>query len=232
MDDFANIFAYEIKEDLAKRYFGCRKKLENDSSFYLKSLVKSAEEKKIGIHDVLIRIYCFLKIDELCCTFLHFTHLPEEFSRTALIPGKILNINDLPTEKPQGGFTKKQRYKNILFHLYFLLEESIADYCYRFAELEKLHNDLCSEIKKFERNFDLQSILQFLREIDDPDRGKALILNNQPNNLKNYHKANDMTITAPHPPSTIMTPIKRIKPLQAAKDQRVILAHQGFSAER
>ena len=77
MEDFAQTLAFEVKKDIAERYFGFRKIIEEDSNEYQKEVIASAFTLETEIGFDLLRIYALLREDTLIRRFYELTHLGE-----------------------------------------------------------------------------------------------------------------------------------------------------------
>jgi hypothetical protein len=229
MDDFASMLTFELKEDLARRYFGTRKQIENDKIAYLSSLAESSTTGRQDVVHCITKICTLLGSADLCTVFFKFTGLPQDFLNTPLQPHDIVTSKRLIVEFKRRGITRRRRYRNTLYHLYSLLEKEVATYCEDYEENQLLYDDICDEINKFRRNFDLTTIFQFLREIDNPDRGRTSELGYQARHAGLRQADNDMEIQFPEAPQSIMVPIKRVQPLADAAGQLNELAGKGYA---
>jgi len=77
MEDFAKTLAFEVKKDIAERYFGFRKIIAEDSVDYQKEVISSAllPETQIGFD--LLRIYALLRKNTLTRRFCKLINLGE-----------------------------------------------------------------------------------------------------------------------------------------------------------
>lgn len=229
MEDFANVLAFEIKEDLAKRYFGSRKKIENSSALYSESLLHTSEKGNLNVIACIDQIYFLLANDKLCSDFFKLTGLPQDYSPPL---GSIVHTslsNQFPANIKLKGFTRRQRYRNALRFLYTQLEEEVSNYLEEYQELQDFHEDIRKEIKQFYRNFDLTTILQFLREIDNPDQGRDAVFDSQLTTPNRHNLDATLKIKYPEPPETLLVPIKPILSLQKVTNNLNTFSQQGYS---
>ncbi|MGV1100251.1 hypothetical protein ACUUL3_12700 [Thiovibrio sp. JS02] len=169
-----DVLAYEIKKEMADRYFGFRKLIEEDKiefgerarqySFIL--------EKRISFD--LIRIYILLESETLIHAFLSLAGLPAD-----LFYDPYLTESDtIRTRVFAGihlhGLTHASRFKNLLFDCYDRLEVHVAQYREKFAELKDYREEINEEIEVFQRRNDLGSIMGFLKTLGDKTRAAGM----------------------------------------------------------
>ncbi len=161
-----DVLAYEIKKEMADRYFGFRKLIEEDT-LDLKEKARQHSfilEKRISFD--LIRIYILLREKKIIQDFLHLTGFKEEL----FYDPYLAESQNIKTRVFQGtklrGFTWKGRYKNMIFDIYERLVVHTEQYREMASELEELGETIQEEIKIFQRNNDLGNIMGFLRSLD------------------------------------------------------------------
>jgi hypothetical protein len=163
--DITDVIAYEIKKDIADRYFGFRKLIEQD---------KLDLEKEIGMHSFilekrisfdLIRLYIILKDEELIDAFLALTGLDKKqffdphFIRSATIRNRVFEGIRV------HGLTKSGRFHHLATDCYERLETYTTQYRQKFAELKKANENIAEEIEVFYQQNDLGSIMGFLSNL-------------------------------------------------------------------
>ena len=108
-----DVLAYEIKKEMADRYFGFRKLIEEDT-LDLKEKTRQHSfilEKRISFD--LIRIYILLREEKIIRDFLLLTGFKEElFYDPYLAESETIKMRVFQGTKLRG-FTWKGRYKNI-----------------------------------------------------------------------------------------------------------------------
>jgi hypothetical protein len=168
------VLAYEIKKEIADRYFGFRKLIEDDKLDFAEKTRQYSFilEKRISFD--LIRIYIVLKEEALIHRFLALTGLPPD-----LFYDPYLTQSDTIRQRVFSGvrihgLTHAGRFKNMVFDCYERLEVHVAEYRTKFAELEKYRKDINEEIKTFYRKNDLGSIMGFLKTLGDPDKAGSM----------------------------------------------------------
>jgi hypothetical protein len=168
------VLAYEIKKEIADRYFGFRKLIEDDKlSFFEKTRQYSfILEKRISFD--LVRIYIVLKDEALIHRFLALTGLPAD-----LFYDPYLTQSDTIRQRVFSGvhihgLTPAGRFKNLVFDCYERLEVHVAEYRTRFDELKKYRDEINDAIEIFYRKNDLGSIMGFLKSLGDPNKSGAM----------------------------------------------------------
>ncbi|RJX34279.1 MAG: hypothetical protein C4531_04500 [Desulfurivibrio sp.] len=163
--DINEVIAYEIKRDIAERYFGFRKLIEQD---------KRDLEKEIRIHSFilekrisfdLIRLYIILKDEELIDAFLALTALDKKqfydphFIQSTTIRNRVFEGIRV------HGLTRSGRFHHLATDCYERLEMHSEQYRLKFDELKEARENIAEEIKVFYQQNDLGSIMGFLRSL-------------------------------------------------------------------
>lgn len=166
MEDFAKTLAFEIKKDIADRYFGSRKIIEEDSNAYQKKVIASAVtlETKIGFD--LLRIYALLQKDDLIHRFYALTHLGDVLFFDSYVTASPTIRKRLLENQKVRGFFRKSRFKNMFFDIYDSLLKHVEDYRARLASLIEEHDVIEEEIKLFYQKNDISGIMLLLRSLD------------------------------------------------------------------
>jgi hypothetical protein len=217
MEDLSRALTYQIKQDIATRYFGFRKQIETDSGQYLESLQNADKEHGTCITDELLRMRCLLRKEELFHSFLEFTKLPEAIGYCPTDRRGIGQWEVLFTGLKGKGMTRRRRYRNLVYQVYEALSRNVAAYLEVFLRLQEEHEDICRQIKQFYRKNDLVGILNFLRELDNPDGARLELL--QPDGAIPAGRSmeQELRITPPPAVTSHMHDLARLPPLQEAK---------------
>lgn len=165
--DISKVMTYEIRKEMAERYFGFRKLIEEDKQALAAAIRQQnlTTEQKIGID--LARIYTILKDRELIERFLELSGLAEpifydEYMITSpTIRGRIF------TGIKVRGLTRAGRFTKLLLGCYELLVDHVDLYREKFGQLLEDRDLISEEIKIFYRKNDIETILGFLRSLDE-----------------------------------------------------------------
>jgi hypothetical protein len=236
MEDFTKALTFEIKKDIADRYFGFRKRIETESNQYLEKLQTAGKEKTGEIIADVERMHCLLRKDDLFRSFIDFTGLPEALTSSMACSMACSTVNpQCPSQwqmlfagQKGKGLTRRRRYRNLVYSIYSSLADKIAAYRDIFMRLEEEHEDICKEIDSFYRKNDLSGILNFLREIDNPGGFHSGILQADRASLAGRDMDQELRIKPPPPVTSRMHSLAQPPPLQQAKSALDRLLNQAF----
>lgn len=161
--DITQYIAYEVKKEIADRYFGFRKLIEDDELDYREKARQYAYilEKRISFD--MIRLYIMLKEEELIRTFMEIAGLEERLFYDAL----LAESETIQERVFQGvrfrGLTRGRRFRSFGLACYDRLSGHIDQYAHKVAELEGMRETIKEEISLFYRKNDICAILAFLR---------------------------------------------------------------------
>ncbi len=166
--DFLNFLSVEIKKEIADRYFGFRKIIEEDK-LDLDQRIKQHSfiiQKRISFE--LLRIYAFLKDEKLIQSFLDITGLDKEtfydpqFTQLDAFKERVFSGIKL------RGLTMRGKNIKLLLDCYDRLSIHTHQYQRKIEELKELKEDIEDEIKVFYQQNELGTILGFLKSLDNP----------------------------------------------------------------
>lgn len=224
--DISKVLSYEIKKELAERYFGFRKLIEEDKKELSKDLHFSSITVEHKIVQDLIRIYIILKEDELIRQFLELSGLDEKlFFDPYLLDSPTIRDRVFAGVKTRG-LTKSGRFKNLLMDSYDMLVIHVESYREKYAELLESWEIIEAEIKLFYQKNDIGSILDFLRNIDIPDPGAAS-LGVVPQAGFSGSLENKMRVNAPKPIDQSLPVLPPLVPLAQIKRPLKKIAEQA-----
>jgi hypothetical protein len=173
MLDLNTTLAFEVKKEIADRYFRFRKIIEEDTNAYQKNIIAGAMELENKIGFDLVRLYVLLQDNALINDLFRITGLGEilfydqYISKSPTIRKRVLA--DLPVH----GLTRKRRFQNIFFDIYDSLEQHVADYRERILELAEDQATIKEEINLFYQKNDINGIMLFLRGMDGTTPGSS-----------------------------------------------------------
>ncbi len=170
MEDFAQSLAFEIKKDIAERYFGFRKIIEEDSDEYQQEIINSALTLETEIGFDLLRIYAILQKNHLIQRFYKLTNLGDVLFFDSYITSSPTIRKRLFKNQEVRGFFRKSRFNNMFFDVYRTLRAHVEDYRTRIAMLAEDRDVIEEEIKLFYQKNDISGIMLFLRGLDGDSR--------------------------------------------------------------
>lgn len=164
--DIAEVLSYEIKKELADRYFGFRKQIEEDKECLCRDVRHCAltREQKIALD--LARIYILLRDEDLIRQFLSLTGLKEEiYYDPYLVESSTIRKRVFEGVRPRG-LTRRGRFINLVLDSYQTLEDHVEGYREQFGQLSDEIETIKEEIALFYRKNNLGSIMDLLRNLD------------------------------------------------------------------
>lgn len=204
MEDITDILAFEVKKEMADRYFGFRKRIEDDTAAYLHRLTVSSLELENAIGFILIRLYILLHSKSLISNFLKLTGLPQDlFYDPYLLESPTIRKRVFAGTTCRG-FTRKGRFTNIFLDSYDQLAQHIRDYRETLEELTEEQETIREEINLFYRRNDIDTILSFIRRLDNPDGGTLNTLSPPENPALRHGLADQMRLHPPLPACEIL----------------------------
>jgi len=160
--------AVELKREIAERYFGFRKMIEEDTLDLVQKMKYQISVLEQRISFELIRIYILLREERLIHDFMELTGWEEKLfydpyiTESATIRKKVFKGIKI------RGLTRSGRFKNLVFDAYERLVEHVAHYRENLEEIETARETINEEIELFYRKNDIGNIMGFLRAMDSP----------------------------------------------------------------
>ena len=223
--DIAKVLSYEIRKEVADRYFGFRKLIEEDSQDLQRKMRHQSRTAEQSVAHALVRIYILLGEEGLIHDFLHLVGLREQiFYDPYLLESPTLRARALEGLRAHG-FTRAGRFKNLLLDSYQLLEESVTVYREHFDELEENLETIREEINIFYRKNDLGNIMHFFRSMDGIDDSP---LHGEIQSGATDKLEASMRIEPPSPIEQSLPIIPPLMPLKSVKKQLKRLAERAF----
>lgn len=205
MEDITQALAYQVKKDMAERYFGFRKRIETDTTNYQKAIAQSAVQLENTLGTTLVRIYILLQRQDLIQEFARLIGLDSPlYYEPYTVESPTIRKRALQGQHYRG-LTRKRAYQNMLYDSYCQLYDFAVDYRQTFQELSDEQETIKEEIAHFYRNNDIDTILQFIRRLDlySDEHSAALQYQQGPSN---YKKLSDQIRMRPPLPACEMLP--------------------------
>lgn len=227
--NIADAITYEIKQDIANRYFGFRKLIEEDKLALAEKIRQYTFilEKRISFD--LIRIYILLRDEALIQGFMALANLPENIFYDPYLT-QSETIRKRVFEGVQfRGLTKKACFSNAIIDCYERLIDHVGQYREQFAELVSTQEMISAEIDLFYKKNDLGSILGFLRSLGDSPHGTLMQGGMEPQLAMDLEQK--LRITPPEPIPQLLPVIPPLTPLAAIRRQLKAIISQAFSQQ-
>ncbi len=161
-----NFLAVEIKREIAERYFGFRKMIEEDTLDLLEKIDNQLLILEKGISYELIRIYILLRDETLIDQFMELTGWQEKLFYEPYITESPSIRQKLFKDIKIRGFTKFGRFKNLVFDAYERLADQVELYRQNLEEIKTSREMINHEIDLFYRENDIGNIMGFLRSME------------------------------------------------------------------
>ncbi|MEN8198583.1 MAG: hypothetical protein ABFR63_00790 [Thermodesulfobacteriota bacterium] len=231
MEDFAKTLAFEVKKEIAERYFGFRKIIEEDSTEYQREVITSTLvlETKIGFD--LLRIYALLQEDQLIQEFYHLTKLGEVLFFDSYVAASPTIRQRLFEDQRVHGFFRKSRFSNMFFDVYENLRYHVNGYRARIAALAEDREVIEEEIKLFYRKNDISGIMLFLRNLDVVSGSTSGSMAGALESKGGASMENKMKLTAPQPVEKFLPLLQAIPDAAEIKSELKELVNKAYAAQ-
>lgn len=166
--------ASEVKQEIAGRYFGFRKLIEEDSMDLAQKIREYSFILQKRISFDLIRLYILFRDEERIRRFLALAGLHEElFYDPYLVESPTIARRVFECQRFRG-VTQARRFTNYVFDCYEGLVFHVGQYRMKLEELEDEQGMIAEEIREFYRQNDISAILGFLKHLGDEQATGAM----------------------------------------------------------
>lgn len=231
MQDIDKILALEIKRELADRYFGFRKAIENDIQAYDSQILDSFRklEQKIGFN--LIRLYILLHHIQLIQEFFRLTGLKD----TIFFDPYLMESKTIKKRLFRGltirGLSKKKRFKNIFLDIYCDLTRYVEEYRAALTTLTEEQETIAAQIKLFYEKNDLSLIMGFLRGLDESGIHEKSQMAGGIEGSSFEGMEKKMRVAPPQPVEMMLPFFLHLQPLERIKPSLKKLISRAFTAQ-
>ena len=223
--DISKVMTYEIKKELADRYFGFRKLIEEDKTELAKSIRQQSITTEQSIVIDLARMYTILKKPELIELFLQLSGLEEAiFYDKYMTSSPTIRARIFAGVKARG-LTRAGRFKNLFLGCYEMLVYHVDTYREKFGYLLEGRELIKEEIEVFYRKNDIDSILGFLRSLDSP---VGQVLYGPAQGIGTDSLKKKMEVVPPAPVESFLPMFPPLVPLAQVRGQLKKLAEQAL----
>ncbi|AEH45694.1 hypothetical protein Thein_1839 [Thermodesulfatator indicus DSM 15286] len=224
-EDVAKALAYQVKRDLAERYFSARRVIEEDTENYFRKVEEVKKKFIPKLEEAFGRLYLLLHQDkEFINRFLQITGLKEAYFQEKEPSLESLSGFHL------RGFTSKGRYKNLFLDCYEKLCETLKEYHKTLEDLKVEAEVINHEIEIFKEKYNLSEIMHFLKSLDSSseyaDLGQTSL---DESTAKLEKKMEFKKIT---PPEELLPDIPLLPPLKEVQKELTSLAKEAFGRYR
>ncbi len=174
--DIEKALAYQVRKEIAQRYFRIRKLIEEDSANVQKMIHELVQIYEDKLSPALIRIYALLVDEDLIEEFLETAGWKDRpFLDDYIIHSDNIRRRLLKGIEPHGWF-KSSRFTNLIL-------DSYKDLYDKYLEFDDLREEILDELavvkeemKQFESNYSLDEIMSFLRNLNFEDESTVRAL--------------------------------------------------------
>jgi len=223
------VMGAEIKQDLASRYFGFRKLIEEDALGLEEKARQHSFILQKRISFDLIRIYVLLHDDGLIKKFLALSGLNEElFYDPYLIESENIARRVLVCQEFRG-WTRTTRFRNYILDCYDRLTLYAGVYRSRVEELLKEQKLILEEIEQFYRKNDISAILHFVQKLGEPRVSGDMQGGMETGLVEGL--ADKLQIEPPRPIEQVLFILPPLKPLAEIKNELKELIRQAYAMQ-
>jgi len=230
VEDFAKSLAFEVKKDIAERYFGFRKIIEEDSTAYQQEVITSALSLENEIGFDLLRIYALLRDDTLIHHFYELTKLGDVLFFDSYVTTSSTIRKRLFENRKTRGFFKKSRFSNMFFDVYDELLGHVEKYRASLAALVEEHDMIEEEINIFYKKNDISGIMVFLRSLDG-DSTKSGTMTGGIHASGNISIENKMRLHPPESAEKLLPILASIPPASAIQNDLKQLVKKALALQ-
>jgi len=230
--DISKALSYEIRKELADRYFGFRSLIEQEKealSSKVKDYTLTIEQKTA--HD-LVRIYMLLADKGLIDRFFILTGLNEDIFFDPYTIKSATIRERLFADFALRGLTRAGRFKRLFLSLYDSLASHIEDYRAKINSLSLDHATVVEEIELFSKKNDLSHIMTFLRSLDASNMPGHEQLNVTTGMVSPDNFEKKMQVTPPDPIEQALSIIPPIPPLHTVKKSLKQLTRDAYNLNK
>jgi hypothetical protein len=216
-DDITTHLAFEIKKEMADRYFGFRKLIEEDLHDYDDQVFTSFRrlEQKIGFD--LVRLYILLKDENLIHEFFQLAGFDQMIFYDPYLAESPTLRKRVFTGQKTRGLTKASRFKNMIFDTYEALTIDIDEYRHNLIKLAGERENIVEEINLFYRKHDLGTMMDFLRGFDGAGSYKSGSMEGGIIQQSGQKLDEKMRVKPPPPVDQLLPSIPPVAPLSQIK---------------
>lgn len=173
--DISKVLTFQVKRELAEKYFGTRKLIEEDLS-NLKKMISELDHLYIDtIGKDLVRIYSLLRKKELIRMFMRETGWQElPFYDEYVLDSYTIRLRLMESMLVKGWFSKT-KFLNMLFESYEKLYEDGIEYEETYNEFREEYALVKEEIKQFKAKYSLSEIMAFIDQLDGEQESANLM---------------------------------------------------------
>jgi plasmid stabilization system protein ParE len=229
-NNFEDILAVELKREIAERYFGFRKMIEEDTLDLTEKIKYQLSILETRISYELIRIYILIKDEDLIHEFMKLTGWEEKLFYDPYITESPTIRKKVFKHIKIRGLTRAGRFKNLVFDAYERLVAHVEHYRENLEEVETSRETINAEIELFYRKNDIGNIMGFLRSIEGAGSEDSMGISPDAGSIDTFeHK---MRIEKPPPIDPELINIPPLVPLPSISRELKKLIDKAYKLNR
>lgn len=231
VQDIDQMLSIEVKKEIADRYFGFRKLIEDDIKMYDDQVLASFRrlEQKIGF--ALVRLYILLKDSQLIHDFFQIVGLDEQLFYDPYLAESPTIRKRVFAGRSVHGLTRNSRFRNMGFDDYEELRRHVEEYQENMEQLRAEQETISEEIKLFYQKNDLGTIMGFLRGLGGAGESKSGPMEGglTPHTGESLDKK--MKVQPPPPVETVLPDINLLPELNTIKSQFKTILDKAYERQ-
>jgi hypothetical protein len=231
MHDMEELLSLEIKKEIADRYFGFRKMIEDESQQYNQHIREAYRQLENEVGFDLIRLYILLNQESLVHEFFRLTGLRDQI----FLDPYLLQTPTIRQRLFKGqhihGLTRRSRFHNLFMDIYNRLRGGIETYGATLKHLVEEGKAIAEEIELFHRKNDVGSMMGFLRRLDSGSmQGEGPMAGGIAPLRDNYFE-DKMRLTAPTAAEKLLPSFLALPPVKSCRSKFQDLVDAAFEAQ-
>jgi hypothetical protein len=231
MQDIDQMLSIEVKKEIADRYFGFRKLIEDDIQLYDDQVLASIRslEQKVGFD--LVRLYILLKDTQLIHDFFQIAGLDERLFYDPYLTESPTIRKRVFAGRSAHGLTRNSRFRNMGLEAYDDLRRHVEEYRESLELLRAEQETITEEIKLFYQKNDLGTIMGFLRGLGGAGTSKSGPMEGglTPHTGESLDKK--MKVHPPEPVDNVLPGINPLPKLNTIKTQLKTILDKAYERQ-
>ncbi|MDX9833901.1 MAG: hypothetical protein RBT36_01645 [Desulfobulbus sp.] len=229
MQDIESFLTLEVKKEIADRYFGSRKLIEDDSKEYDRQVQEAFRHLENSVGLDLVRLYQLLGSEPLVYDFFRLTGLRDEtFFDPYLLRSPTIRRRLFAGHRCHG-LTRRTRFQNLVLDIYSQLLEGAEAHRAILGKLAAEQETIVEEINQFYRKNDLSEMMGFLRGLDGA--GAEGPLAGAVTSWQDSDLAERMRLQAPAAAEQLLPHLPELPSLKACRSKLLDLADTAYQQQ-
>lgn len=231
MQNMEQMLSLEIKKEIADRYFGFRKMIEEDRQTFDRRVGEARQllEKTVGVE--LAKVYFLLHTEHLIHDFFRLTGLRDTLFFAPNQPDDATVCYQLFSGLEYRGLTRRARFRSLFLDTYTRMTQALADYEVVLNNLREERSTIVEEIEIFYRKNDLGLIMGFMRGLNGAPGGETAHMSTSITPHRDSRLEEKMLIKPPPEVEHLLPTFAAPPPLQKCKKALVQLIDTAYEEQ-